>query len=161
MADEQDLKFCQACGATIYPEHIEGGKAGYWQGQLLCPVCLNEKKNETASAEAISEEDEPITLVDEEEFETSHRKIESFAKKKTTEFDESKLKRPLNKNGTGATRFKIFHSKISNGALEFMTQQINQWLDNDENIEVKMVQSHVGILEGKHPEPHLILTVWY
>ncbi len=160
MADEQELKSCQACGATIYPEHLDAGKAGFWQGQLLCPVCLNEKKSETASTQAI-DEDEPITLVDATELEQTHRTIESFAKKRGTEFDESKLKRPLNKTGTGATRFRIFHSKISDGAMDFMTKQINEWLDSNEEIEVKMVQSHVGILEGKHPEPHLILTVWY
>jgi hypothetical protein len=35
---------CQACGATIYPEHIDEGRAGRVSGQLLCAVCYSEKK---------------------------------------------------------------------------------------------------------------------
>ncbi len=153
----EELKICQNCGATIYPEHMESGKAGLWQGQLLCPVCMEEKKSNTASS---SSEEEPIQLVSEEEMDTT-RKIEALAQKKATVFDESTLKRPLNKTGKGATRLKVFHSKISDGAVDFMVKTINEWIDNNEDVEIKMAQSHIGIWEGKHPEPHLILTVWY
>ncbi len=161
MTEEQEMKSCESCGATIYPEHIESGRASYWQGKLLCPVCLNEKKSETAGME-VKDEEEPLTLIDETEMEqTGVRSIESFAKQKTSVFDESRMKRPLNITGTGATRFRVFHTKISDGAMDFMVNSVNEWLDSHEDIEVKFAQSHVGIWEGKHAEPHMILTVWY
>lgn len=154
----EELKTCQGCGATVYPEHISSGKAGYWQGKLYCPICMEEAKSSTTSAAA--EEEEPIQLIDEEEM-SGESKIKSLAAEKTSVFDESKLKRPLNKTGMGATRLRIFHSKMSDGAIDFMVKTINEWIDSNEDIEIKMVQSHVGVWEGKHAEPHLILTVWY
>ena len=164
MADEE-LKSCEVCGATIYPEHIDGGRAALWAGQLLCPVCLTEKKAEkAASPEAPAPtEDEPLSLVAEEELDET-RSITAFGAKGVAArvvLDETKLKRPLNKSGAGATRMRIFHTKINDGAAVFMTQTINEWIDANPDIEVKFVGSAVGIWEGKHPEPHLILTLWY
>jgi len=164
MTTQEELKSCEGCGATVYPEHIEAGRAAYWAGQLLCPVCLNEKKSETASGSAPPEAEEPLSLVDEEEVEKAGRKITALgaaglAAQKLT--DDSKLTRPLNKTGTGATRMKIFHTKMNDGASQFLSQTINEWLDGNPDIEVKFVDSTVGVWEGKHPEPHLILSVWY
>jgi len=68
--------------------------------------------------------------------------------------------RPLNANGTGATRFRIFHSKISIAPLENLEHTINQWIDGDK-IEVKHVGHLIGTMEGKRPEPNLLVMVWY
>ncbi len=78
----------------------------------------------------------------------------AMAERKTT------FNRQLNVNGTGATRFRMFHAKIAAAALEHMETQINTWLDG-ENIEVKQVGHVVGILEGKTQEPNLFVMVWY
>jgi hypothetical protein len=43
---------CQACGASVYPEHIDEGRAGRLSGQLLCTVCYAEKKAEQATKAA-------------------------------------------------------------------------------------------------------------
>jgi hypothetical protein len=66
----------------------------------------------------------------------------------------------LNVDGSGATRCKLFHSKISDGPLEHMQQVINGWLDS-EKIEVKFVTQSIGVMEGKHAEPNVIVLVWY
>ncbi len=73
---------------------------------------------------------------------------------------KQEFKRPLNVNGTGATRIRVFRSKITVAAIDHMVNQINEWLDGGE-IEVKHVTDVVGTLEGKTPEPNLIITVWY
>jgi len=68
--------------------------------------------------------------------------------------------RPLNANGAGATRFRIFHSKISIAPLENLEHSINQWIDGSK-IEVKHVGHLIGTMEGKRPEPNLLVMVWY
>jgi DNA-directed RNA polymerase subunit M/transcription elongation factor TFIIS len=163
MVVEEQLKSCEGCGATIYPEHITNGRATIVNGKLLCPLCVNEKKAKTQVAPAVNEEPESLTLVDEREFEQSGRKIEAFSEKanKTHVAHEAVYKRPLQKTGAGATRVKVFHTKLNDGAVEFMAHIINEWVDSNPDVEIKDSQTTVGIWEGKHPEPHLILTVWY
>lgn len=73
---------------------------------------------------------------------------------------KSSYKRPLNNTGQGATRCRLFHTRIAQAPLEHLESQINQWLDND-NIEIKSVGHVVGTFEGKNPEPNFIVMVWY
>jgi len=70
------------------------------------------------------------------------------------------FKRPMNLDGTGATRCRIFHSKIAEAPLSVMQHHINEWLDSEE-IEVKQVGHVVGTMQGKSTEPNLIVVVWY
>ena len=76
MARTQDeVKACEVCGASIYPEHIKKGVADFLAGKLLCPHCLQEKKllatvNPPLCTRDDTEDqisDEPITLADEDE----------------------------------------------------------------------------------------------
>jgi len=69
-------------------------------------------------------------------------------------------KRPPNSSSQGAIRCRIFRSKIAVASLEYLENQINNWLDG-EDIDVKHVGHVIGIMEGKTPEPNLIVTVWY
>lgn len=171
MADkelDQEVKSCQSCGASVYPEHLERGQAGYSGGQLLCSVCLGESKSQAQSDQGQTEmaegDDDSLSLVDEEELEGSGRKvITAFGGDQAAKgvADESKLIRSLNKTGQGATRFRLFHTKLSDGATAFLTQHINEWLDAHPDVEVKSTESIIGTWEGKHPEPHLIITIWY
>ena len=73
---------------------------------------------------------------------------------------KSAFKRDLNVTGHGATRCRLFRTRIAAAALDFMEHQINQWLDA-ENIEVKQVGHVIGVMEGKTPEPNLIVMVWF
>jgi len=113
--------------------------------------------------EHISLDDEPISLVDSagaSEF-AEGGGMQAFGMgAQAPGAEERQYKRPLNTNGTGATRCRVFHSKIAVASLEFMEHQINDWLDSDE-IEVKDVGHIIGIMEGKRPEPNLMVVVWY
>ena len=73
---------------------------------------------------------------------------------------EEKWTRTPNINGTGAIHVKTFHSKITDDALAYMDQQINEWLDAHPEYEVKFVSSTVGIHSGKLKEPHIICNLW-
>jgi hypothetical protein len=102
-------------------------------------------------------DDEPIGLV--ESNSTGESQVRQFArlgeKTGTKEF-----RRPLNLTGNGATRCRVFHSKISDASLKVLEQQINEWADSEE-LEIKQVSQTIGTLQGKSAEENLIVTVWY
>lgn len=104
------------------------------------------------------EEEEPIELVEGTSGGTS--KISAMGSVAKMSQRGSAYKRSLNANGTGATRCRIFHSRIAIAPLEYMENQINEWLDGD-NIEIKHVGHVVGTMEGKTPEPNLVVMVWF
>jgi hypothetical protein len=116
-------------------------------------------------------DDEPITIEgdleaapetdggDAAKFKTTGVRAFGSAQAKPGE-KKADLKRPLNVTGQGATRCRVFHSKIAVGSLDFMQNQINEWIDSD-RIEVKQVGQVIGVMEGKIAEPNLIVTVWY
>ncbi|MCH7808459.1 MAG: hypothetical protein IIB60_04485, partial [Planctomycetes bacterium] len=45
--------------------------------------------------------------------------------------------------------------------LVFMSTQINEWIDGNDEIVIKFVTSGIGMFEGKHSEPNLIVTLFY
>ena len=73
---------------------------------------------------------------------------------------EKAYQRQPSLTGAGAVRCRMFHSKISVASLEHLIESINEWLDGEE-IEVKHVGELVGVMEGKTPEPNLIVMIWY
>ncbi|MEM7228080.1 MAG: hypothetical protein AAF432_04615 [Planctomycetota bacterium] len=84
--------------------------------------------------------------------------IRSIGEKQNRHEDE--WARTPNTTGAGAIHVKTFHSKLTDDALRYMDQCINEWLDAHPQYEVKFVNSSVGILTGKLKEPHLICQVW-
>ena len=105
------------------------------------------------------DDDEPIALVDDFEHVTSvHHTGEDKAS--TLGLDKKEFKRPLNVNGSGATRCRLFKSKIAEGPLEHLEVMINEWLDAEE-IEIKQVNQCIGTLEGKRAVENLFIFVWY
>lgn len=103
--------------------------------------------------------DEAIALVEDfdEDAPSQHR---AFGAASSSLHHEYEFKRTLNVDGSGATRCKLFHSKISDGPLMYMQQMINEWLDS-EKIEVKFVTQSIGVMEGKRAEPNVIVVIWY
>lgn len=69
-------------------------------------------------------------------------------------------KRKPNTNGTGAIHVKTFHSKLNAEAVAFMDEQINQWLDEHPEYEVKFVTTSVGEWQGKLKEIAMVVSVW-
>lgn len=74
---------------------------------------------------------------------------------------ERKWQRQSTLSGSGACRMRVFHARLSENAMEYMEDQVNDWLEANPNIEIKFSNSCVGLVEGKKTESHLIVTVWY
>ena len=112
------------------------------------------------------QEDDLEPLIGDDEPKEEKPQIRTFEK---TGFAGSgvgvKLNRPLQtgegSGGAAATRCRIFHAKLNDGALQFMEDQINEWADGNPDITIKQSSSQVGVVEGKHPEPHLVITIFY
>ncbi len=187
-----EVKSCEECGASIYPEHIESHKAGSWNGKLVCVHCLAEHREGQVTIDpgdfgtglqaapappAVAPRDrddedllvfddddrpadQPIALGDLQH--TARTPIMTFGSKNSgADDDEKNFKRPLQHDGRGATRCRILHAKLNDGAMKFLQDQINEWIDNHPDIEIKSASTQVGVVEGKSQEPHLIITLFY
>lgn len=104
--------------------------------------------------------DEPISLVEPADKAAGISSVRAFGAAATQAAVSAQFTRPLNVTGSGATRCRMFHSRIAVAPLEYMQKQINEWIDG-EKIEVKHVGHVIGIMEGKVPEPNLVVVVWY
>lgn len=73
----------------------------------------------------------------------------------------TKFKRGVHADGTGACRLRSFHGRLSDEGLAFMDDKINEWLDTHPEIEIKIVNTVIGPIEGKHGEQAMFVTLWY
>lgn len=69
-------------------------------------------------------------------------------------------KRKTNLTGTGATHIRSFFCRLNPESLASMDEQINRWLDEHPDYEVKFVNASVGEWQGKIREPALIVNIW-
>lgn len=109
-----------------------------------------------ASGSELTEEIEPIDIFEGDES-TQEKKITSLA---TKQRHEDKWSRTPNATGQGAIHIKTFVSKLRLDAIEHMDQQVNEWLDDHPEYEVKLVSTSVGVLTGKMKEDALFMSVW-
>ena len=84
-------------------------------------------------------------------------KITSFGREKR---HEESWSRTPNTTGTGAIHVKTFHCKLTEDAITYMDQAVNDWLDAHPQYEVKFVTSTIGTMTGKLKEPALFCQVW-
>ncbi len=168
MAHDEHINVCEQCGASVYKEHLDSGIARYERGKLLCAHCVAEfERTHDAAAGGVSDDFAPIALDDAEEEDTATADMASSRIHSATEATlghtraEAQFKRALQPGSHGATRCRTFHCRLSEGAIEFMSNQINEWADQHEDMTIKFVTSTIGLFEGKHTEPNLILTVFY
>ena len=84
-------------------------------------------------------------------------KIRAFGSRKP---HEDNWNRTPNVTGSGAIHVKTFVTKLRLDAIEHLDQQINEWLDNHPEYEVKFVSQSVGKLVGKNTEDALFVSVW-
>lgn len=74
---------------------------------------------------------------------------------------EDSWSRTPNTPGTGAIHVRSFRSKLSDDALTYLDQQINEWLDAHPQYEVKLVTTAIGEWSTKlGKEPGIIVNVW-
>jgi hypothetical protein len=59
------------------------------------------------------------------------------------------------------TGIKTFFTKLHPGAMDFLDEQISDWLKNHPKIVIKQTNTATGLVEGKKIEPSIIVTVWY
>ncbi len=71
--------------------------------------------------------------------------------------------RPMVAAGTSdrITGCKTFFTKLHPGAIDFLDEQINQWLKDNPNVLIKMTNTSVGEVQGKKTEANILMTVWY
>lgn len=166
------LSSCEGCGASIYPEHLDSGIARYEDGKLLCSHCAADYERDhdaAAGGDSGVEDFAPIELegfddISESKVAMSSTRIHGATAAtlgQTGGWDDAKFKRPLRPDSIGGTRCRVFHCRLSEGAVEYMNNQVNEWLDESDDIVVKFANSTIGLFEGKHTEPNLILTVFY
>lgn len=166
MSTEEVMSTCDGCGASVYEQHLKNGIARKVDGRLLCAHCVAELKEAGGDVGEGSEDElAPIELDDDDGHATTEmtstriRTAESILGDKA--WDDEKHKRPLDPGGAGASRCRTFHCRISQGAIDYLNDQINEWLDQNKDITIKSSNTVIGMFEGKHTEPNIILTVFY
>ena len=88
---------------------------------------------------------------------TTAGKITAFGREKR---HEELWSRTPNTTGMGAIHVKTFHCKLTDDAVTYMDQAINEWLDAHPQYEVKFVNSTIGVMTGKLKEPALFCQIW-
>lgn len=149
---------CGACGATVYPEMLNSGLATRVGGRLLCPHCTQQAQE---AAESASEEPS-LSLEDGAAADASapSRRIQ-YTSGAPRGAAERQYRRPLLRGVTSATRCRTFHCKLTDASFAHLNEQINEWTDAHEDVEIKFATSSICVIEGKHADPHLIVTVFY
>lgn len=126
----------------------------------------SKQKDDDLLANAIPIEDiEEAEEVAEEETTNSIELTETGEGKKIETFDRhhgwhADWKRKPSKTGEGATHMRTFVCKLRLDAIEHVDDQINEWLDENPDLEVKQVTSSIGVLTGKLKEEAMFITVW-
>jgi len=59
------------------------------------------------------------------------------------------------------TGVKTFFTKLHPGAIDFLDEQITNWLSNNPGITIKRTNTITGPVRGKTTEPNIIITIWY
>ena len=59
------------------------------------------------------------------------------------------------------TGMKTFFTKLHAGAIDFLNQQVTDWLKNNPDVIVKQTNTVTGEVQGKKSEPNIIVTLWY
>ena len=56
---------------------------------------------------------------------------------------------------------KTFFTKLHAGAIEFLDEQITNWLRDNPEIVIKSTNVSVGEVAAKKTEPNILVVVWY
>jgi len=179
-------KTCETCGGDITTEQIVQKQAGLVNGVLMCPSCVEEKRRALIEAQRAAMAaapaaastpaqrsaapprditDEKIALIDDVEMPKGREapQIRSFAQGSTISgaHHDEKLKRSISSMSDPPTRIRTFHSKLTPAALAHMDDLINEWIDANPTMCIKLVTTTVGPFEAKHIEQHLIVNIFY
>lgn len=59
------------------------------------------------------------------------------------------------------TGVKTFFTKLHPGAMDFLDEQIGNWLKENPGIRIKRTNTVTGEIQAKKTEPNIIITIWY
>ncbi len=59
------------------------------------------------------------------------------------------------------TGVRTFFTKLHGGAIEFLDEQISDWLKENPGVQIKRTNTVTGDVIGKKTEPNIIITIWY
>ncbi len=59
------------------------------------------------------------------------------------------------------TGIKTFFAKLHPGAIQFLDEQIGNWLKKNPGVTIKRTNVTTGNVQAKKTEPNIIITVWY
>lgn len=107
------------------------------------------------------QEEEPIGLIGDQEAAAAEGKIKAIGVGAGGSVRREQYQRNCVNTGQGACRVRSFHGRLSAQGLEYLDNQINEWLDHSPEVDIKLVTTNVGVFEGKMREPALIVNVWY
>ncbi|MCP4455375.1 MAG: hypothetical protein GY809_28280 [Planctomycetes bacterium] len=65
------------------------------------------------------------------------------------------------KNTSRITGLKTFYTKLHPGALDFIDEQIAEWLKAHPSVNIKQTNVTVGEVQSKKTEPNIIINIWY
>jgi hypothetical protein len=63
--------------------------------------------------------------------------------------------------GSKITSVKTFFTKLHHGSVQFMDEQIAEWLKSNPGVEIKQTNVCVGDVVAKKTEPNIIVMIWY
>ena len=87
----------------------------------------------------------------------SGMKVESLASKTAR---KELWTREVDRESHGASHVKTFIGKLTREAISYMDEQINKWLEENPEVEVKFVTVVQGDIIGRTREPSLLVCVW-
>lgn len=56
---------------------------------------------------------------------------------------------------------RTFFTKLHPGAINFLDEQITEWLKKNPDIHIKRTNVTIGQIQAKKTEPNILITVWY
>jgi len=56
---------------------------------------------------------------------------------------------------------KTFFTKLHPGAIEFLDEQITNWLNENPGVTIKLTNTVTGPVQSKKTEHNIIITIWY
>ncbi len=59
------------------------------------------------------------------------------------------------------TGVRTFFTKLHPGAINFLDEQITEWLKKNPDITIKRTNISIGEIQAKKTEPNILITVWY
>ncbi len=113
---------------------------------------------------AVTPDSKPIPFDDETaDTEVSHSPLNLGGGSAAEASELESTARPVKKvvSSQRITGVKTFFTKLHAGALDFLDEQITNWLKNNPGITIKRINTVTGEIQGKKTEPNIIVTIWY